>query len=55
MAHNATHGTDIKTGVILMCSSDNQYQEFEVIDDEFDHYSNRWLDRIETYYKIHNK
>ena len=55
MAHNSTHGTDIKTGVILMCSSDNQYQEFEVIDDEFDHYSNRWLDRIETYYKIHNK
>lgn len=55
MAHNSTHNTNINTGVILMCSSNNEYQEFEVQGDEFDHYSNLWLDRIETYYKIHNK
>jgi genome maintenance exonuclease 1 len=55
MAHNSTHGTSINTGVILMCSANKEYQEFEIKDDEFEHYSNKWLDRIEMYYKISNK
>jgi hypothetical protein len=55
MAHNSIHGTSINTGVILMCSANKEYQEFEIKDDEFEHYSNKWLDRIEMYYKISNK
>lgn len=55
MAHNATHGTNINTGVILMCSADGQHQEFEVLDDEFEHYSNVWLNRVEMYYGLQNK
>jgi hypothetical protein len=50
-AHNTTHGTDIKTGVILMCSADYQYQEFVVEGSEFEHWTNRWFDRVEQYYK----
>jgi genome maintenance exonuclease 1 len=50
LAHNNTHGTDIKTGVILMCSADNLYQEFVLEEDEFEFYSNRWLERVESYY-----
>lgn len=50
LAHNNTHQTDIKTGVILMCSSENVYQEFVVEEHEFEHYSNRWLERVEQYY-----
>ena len=50
LAHNETHKTEIKTGVILMCSADNQYQEFAVEEDEFEHWSNEWLKRVELYY-----
>lgn len=50
MAHNNTHGTDIKQGVILMCSANNEYQEFEILEDEFEHWSNEWLKRVELYY-----
>lgn len=50
MAHNNTHGTDIKQGVILMCSANNEYQEFEILEDEFERWSNEWLKRVELYY-----
>jgi genome maintenance exonuclease 1 len=50
LAHNNTHGTDIKQGVILMCSAENQYQEFEITEQEFEHWSNEWIKRVELYY-----
>lgn len=51
LAHNKIFNTDIKTGVVLMCSADNQYQEFELKDAEFDFYCHKWFDRVEQYYK----
>ena len=50
-AHNNTYGTDIETGVILMCSADNQYQEFVIEADEFAVWTPKWFDRVEQYYK----
>ena len=50
LAHNATHGTDIKSGIILMCSADNQYQEFEIHGEEFEMYTHKWLERVEQYH-----
>lgn len=50
LAHNNTHGTDIKTGVILMCSANNEYQEFVIEQDEFEHWTEEWLKRVEMYY-----
>ena len=50
-AHNNTYGTDIETGVILMCSADNQYQEFVIESDEFTVWTQKWFDRVEQYYK----
>jgi len=50
LAHNEVHGTDIKTGVILMCSADNQYQEFVIEEAEFEHWAEEWLKRVELYY-----
>ena len=49
-AHNEAYGTKIRKGVILMCSADNQYQEFIVEGNEFDTWSNRWWKRVEEYY-----
>jgi hypothetical protein len=49
-AHNEVYGTKIRKGVILMCSKDNEYQEFIVEGNEFDAWSDRWWKRVEEYY-----
>lgn len=59
-AHNEMHGTTIDTGVILMAvqpklladgSYDKpQYLEFVVESDEFAHWANEWMKRVELYY-----
>jgi len=57
-AHNNMHGTDINTGVILMCerpktpNSTPVYQEFILEGDEFKKYHEMWIKRIEQYYSI---
>lgn len=53
LAHNEVHGTNIRTGVILMCSRDCQYQEFVLEGAEFDKYVAKWWDRVEAFYKGH--
>ena len=50
LAHNHTHNTNIDTGVILMCSADNNYQEFVITNTEFEMYTQKWLERVETYH-----
>lgn len=50
MAHNEMHGTDIKHAHILMCSRDLQYQQFDITPNTFDHWSNKWLERVQQYY-----
>jgi genome maintenance exonuclease 1 len=49
-AHNDQYGTDIKKGVILMCSAAGEYQEFIIQGDEFEHYAQIWARRVEQYY-----
>lgn len=49
-AHNEVHGTDIKKGVVFMCTADNIYQEFIIEGSEFDTYTDKWFTRVEQYY-----
>jgi ATP-dependent exoDNAse (exonuclease V) beta subunit len=55
-AHNHTYGTDIKTGVILMCvqpkseAETPEYQEFVVLEEEFAHWTAEWTKRLELFY-----
>ena len=51
MAHNNTYNTNIKEGIVLMCSADNQYQEFTLEGKEFQLYCDKWFDRLEQYYR----
>ena len=51
LAHNEIYNTNIRTGVILICTGDLEYQEFVVEGDEFDEFTNKWLDRVESYYQ----
>lgn len=50
-AHNKVHNTNIRKGVILMCSKDYEYQEFILEPKDFDYWQDRWLDRVEQYYR----
>jgi genome maintenance exonuclease 1 len=60
MAHNETHGTDIKTGAIMMAVKpmeiapneykDPEYQEFEIGEEEFAYWTDEWMKRVELYY-----
>lgn len=51
-AHNILHGTNIRTGVIMMCSKDYDYQEFVIAGDEFDRYRRIWWHRVEEYFEL---
>jgi genome maintenance exonuclease 1 len=52
LAHNAVYGTDIRRGVIFMCSRDFQYQQFDLNKDNFNKYEDMWLSKVEEYYKL---
>lgn len=59
-AHNATHGTNINCGVIMMAVQPKQltdgtyltpeYLEFVIEGAEFDHWTDEWTKRVELYY-----
>jgi len=46
-AHNAVYGTNIKQGVILMCSKDVEPQNWVVDLTEYEH---KWFDKVWEYY-----
>jgi genome maintenance exonuclease 1 len=50
MAHNEVYGTTINEGHVFMCSRDLQYQQFDLWPDEFNHWQNQWLDKVQEYY-----
>jgi len=50
MAHNEVYGTDIKRGVVFMCSRDLQYQQFDLMPSEFSYWQDQWLNKVEEYY-----
>jgi genome maintenance exonuclease 1 len=52
LAHNEVYKTDIRRGVIFMCSRDFQYQQFDLNKDNFNKYEDMWLSKVEEYYTI---
>lgn len=52
LAHNEVHGTNIRKGVILMCSKDYEYQEFILRPEDFDYWTERWCQRVSEYYRL---
>ena len=50
LAHNEVYKTDIRKGVVFMCSRDFQYQHFELRKEDFNKYQDMWLSKVEEYY-----
>jgi len=58
LAHNEMFGTDIKTGIIMMCTNPEspeplKYQEFVVEKNRFNEVSDIWWNKLEEYYIKH--
>ena len=51
MAHNQVYGTEINQGVILMCTTDNYFQKFQIKGKEFKSYQHKFLEKVDLYYK----
>ena len=49
-AHDEIYGTEIRRGVVLMCSKDLELQEFVLEGQEFTDHVNKWWDRVELFY-----
>lgn len=60
LAHNEVYGTNIKRGVIFMCSRGDDtikvggeiYQQFDLLPKDFNKYQDLWLTKVEEYYNI---
>jgi genome maintenance exonuclease 1 len=52
MAHNEVYGTDIKQGALFMADREGKYETFVIEGAMFEHYSDKWLRRVEQYYKL---
>lgn len=51
-AHNKLFGTNINTGVIVMCSQFLDYQEFYLSETVFSYYTKLWWERVEEFKKL---
>ena len=52
MAHNEVYKTNIRKGVIFMCSRDLQYQQFTLEPKDFNKWQDAWLNKVEEYYAL---
>ncbi len=51
LAHNLQYKTNIKQGVILICTPRLEFQEFIIKDNEFLWYQKKFMERVEMYQK----
>jgi genome maintenance exonuclease 1 len=52
LAHNEVYKTDIRKGVIFMCSRAFEYQQFTLEPKDFNKYQDLWLNKVEEYYAL---
>ena len=52
MAHNKIYDTDIKQGVILMCTKDLEPQRWILSGAELEEYKEKWWTRVAQYYDV---
>ena len=50
MAHDHMHGSQIRQGIIMICTPDSYYQEFKVQDEELRMYRHKFLKRLSQYH-----
>jgi hypothetical protein len=54
MAHDYVYGSNIRQGIIMMCTPDHYYQEFVIQDAELRVWKHKFLKRLDSYYYLKN-
>ena len=54
LAHNVVYGTNITSGVILLCTVDLVFQEFKIENEELIMYQNLFLGRLKKFNELKN-
>ena len=52
MAHDYVHKSNIRQGVIMVCTPDLYYQEFKIQDVELRSWKHKWLKRLDHYHEL---
>jgi genome maintenance exonuclease 1 len=52
LAHDYLFETNIRTGVILMCSQNYELQHWVITGDKLDYYSKKWAERVAEFYQL---
>ena len=52
MAHDYVYRSEIRQGVIMICTPDLYYQEFKIQDAELRNWKHKWLTRLDQYHKL---
>ena len=52
MAHDAYYGSEIRQGVIMICTPDLYYQEFKITDHELRSWKHKFLKRLHQYNEL---
>jgi len=52
MAHDAYYGSEIRQGVIMICTPDLYYQEFKITDHELRSWKHKFLKRLDHYNEL---
>jgi len=52
MAHDYVYGSQIRQGVIMVCTPDLYYQEFRITDHELRRYKHSFLKRLDSYHDL---
>jgi len=52
MAHDAYYGSNIKQGVIMVCTPDLYYQEFKCSGAELKKWKHQFLKRLDHYHEL---
>jgi len=51
-AHNEVYKTNIRRGVIFMCSRAFEYQQFDLTPENYNKYQDMWFTKVEEYYNL---
>ena len=54
LAHDVVHGTNMKAGIILLCTKDILFQESKIEGAELEMYQNLFLGRVKKFYEMNN-
>ena len=52
MAHDYVYKSEIKQGIIMVCTPDLYYQEFKIQGTELRDWKHKWLKRLDAYYEL---